>query len=169
MIRAIIKWSRGLCTDLTFALHLRKTPENLSWETVWWKGSMTNHRLKWDPLLLMRSIGSHSTSEKDKERKKRRTGDELSPSPFDGNLCSSCRIFSRCPLQISSYPNFSGFSGGTDPIRWSKIPLLARIEPVQRVRLKQQDPYSSIQDNSQLRESKAWFSWYIKLLICYTF
>ena len=31
MIRVITKWSRGLCTDLlTFALQLRKTPENLN-------------------------------------------------------------------------------------------------------------------------------------------
>jgi hypothetical protein len=31
MIRVIMKWSWGLCTDLlAFALHLRETPENLS-------------------------------------------------------------------------------------------------------------------------------------------
>ena len=39
MIRVIMKWSWGLCTDLlAFALQLRKIPENLSWRTVYMKG-----------------------------------------------------------------------------------------------------------------------------------
>jgi hypothetical protein len=32
-----------------FGLQLRKTPENLSWETVD-GGCVTSHRLKWDPF-----------------------------------------------------------------------------------------------------------------------
>jgi hypothetical protein len=49
MIRVVVKWSWGLCTDLlAIALQPRKTPENLSLETVWWRGCATSHRLKWD-------------------------------------------------------------------------------------------------------------------------
>ena len=42
---------KGLCTDLlAFALQLKRTPENLSKETVWWTGWSTSHRLKWGPF-----------------------------------------------------------------------------------------------------------------------
>ena len=41
----------GLCTDLlAFALQPRKTPENLSYEIVWWRGCATSHRLKWGQI-----------------------------------------------------------------------------------------------------------------------
>ena len=51
MIRVIMKWSWGLCTDLLeFALQLRKTPENLSFKSLGWRGCATSHRLKWGPF-----------------------------------------------------------------------------------------------------------------------
>ena len=42
---------RGLCTGLLiFTLQLRKTPGNLSYETVRWRGCATSHRLRWGPF-----------------------------------------------------------------------------------------------------------------------
>ena len=86
MIRVIIKWSWGLCTDLlAFALQPRKTPENLSQETLWWSGCATSYRLKLGPFLQMKSVGSHSMSRREKEGKKDWTGkyrDVLSMEPW---------------------------------------------------------------------------------------
>ena len=65
----------GLCTDLlAFALQLRKTPENLSYETVN-EGYVTSHRINGLPYLQIRSVGSHSMPGREKEGKKK-TGRE---------------------------------------------------------------------------------------------
>ena len=55
-------------------LTAEKNPGNHSYETVRLRGCATSHRLKWDPFLQMRLIGSHSTSGREKEGKKERNG-----------------------------------------------------------------------------------------------
>ena len=61
--------SRSVSNLLAFALRLRKTPEKLSWETIWWRGCAWNGA----PSRQMRSVGSHSTWRwKWKERRKGR-------------------------------------------------------------------------------------------------
>jgi hypothetical protein len=60
--RLMMKWYRGLCTDLlAVVLCLRKTPENLGYETFE-KNCATSHRLKWVPFLEIRLVGSHNMS-----------------------------------------------------------------------------------------------------------
>ena len=71
MIRVVMRWNWGLCTDLlAFFLRLRKTLENLSYKTVWWRlceqslpqlGSITS---KW-----LNRIAQHL-----RERERRKSG-----------------------------------------------------------------------------------------------
>ena len=56
-----------MCTDLAFALRLRKTSENLRQKTVD-EGYSSSHRLKWGPLSP-NSIVSYSMSGKKEEGK----------------------------------------------------------------------------------------------------
>ena len=75
MIRVIMKWSWGLCTDLlAFALQPRK-PQKTSARRPPDEGAVRPViALNGVPFLQMRSIGSHSMSRRGKEGNKERTG-----------------------------------------------------------------------------------------------
>ena len=71
IIRVTMRWFRGLCTGImALTLRLRKTPENLSWDTVCWRLA-TTHRLKWVPLLL-NEVGRIAQHVREKQGKKER-------------------------------------------------------------------------------------------------
>ena len=67
MIGMIMEW--GLCTGLlAFTFQLRKTLENLSYETIYGPNGVPSHQ--------MRSLESHSTSGRKKKWKNGRTGSD---------------------------------------------------------------------------------------------
>ena len=58
-IRVTMRWKRRLCIDiLEFSLRLRKTRKSSASRKS--KGCGSNQRLKWGPLPIMTSVGSHS-------------------------------------------------------------------------------------------------------------
>ena len=72
MIRVIMKWSWGLCTDLLeFALQPMKTSARRSSDDGAVRPLIASNGV---PFLQMRLVGSHSTSGREKEGSKERMG-----------------------------------------------------------------------------------------------
>ena len=68
MISMIIKWSRGLCTDLAFSLRLRGTSARRPSHEEAVRPVIASNGV---PFLQIRSVGSHSTPGEEKEGKRK--------------------------------------------------------------------------------------------------
>ena len=105
MIRVIMRWNRELCIDLLeFILWLRKIP-NISAGRPSNEGYATSQRLRWNPLPQKESVGSHSTSGREKEGKKKRKG-----GPFAQNQISHCNVHICFNIPMTVHEIFNNIS-----------------------------------------------------------